>query len=295
MAEQLTGHQETRNTELKKWEEVQLNGEDFLVMRDLKAPLLPVKDSDQPPVVFTYDEYRHKESGTQIQVWKLGMDTPVDKPAVIRLDYSCPCMNIGSTMHLMGHDCAQQRDMMFQTIADVGVGAVAIVTEQTAAGNGHGSHAVLQQSTIQYNALKQGQQMPTMQQTYIEMGYFDDLRQHTLVASTLANSVGTERPAIAVTSNAEKLMQLKTAGLNVISDARIELVTDLSGQSAELTKRRRSGNYYPANLQQPGAYLVLGSSQNTPSMRLTHETYESFLTPLSIAKPLHRTPRRIIN
>lgn len=294
MSEQLVTQQNTQEKDAKGWEEVNLNGESFLVMKGLAAPLVAIKDHDQTPIIFTYDEYRHKDSGTQIQVWKLGMDSPKDQPAVVRLDYSCPCMNVGSTFHLMGHDCAQQRDMMFQTIADVGVGAIAIVTEQTAAGNGHGSHAVLQQSTMQYEALSQGKQVPSMQQAYSEIGYFDDLRQHSLVASTLSNSIGTERPVIATTSNPEKIAQLKNAGLHVVDDVRVELVTDLSGKSAEITKLRRNGNYYPVNLQQPGAYLVIDSAQNAPSTRLTHDTYSDVLNS-HLPKSHNNSPRRIIN
>lgn len=264
-------------------------------MEGLTAPLIGNREDDKP-VPYTYDEYRHIESGTQIQVWKVGMDRPITDPALVRLDYGCPCMQAGFTQHLLGHDCAAQRNLTFQTISNLGIGAIATISEPTAAGNGHGSHAVMQQATIQYEAAMKGEQIPSMQEAYSEIGYYDDLRRHNWVASALAHSVGTERPVIPTTSNAEKVAELQNAGLNIMNNVRIELVSHHVGQSQAVAASRRQGNYFPQEQTfKPGAYLVMKTDTTPIHTRLTVDSYTTLLHAHKVASERFSHQRRIVN
>src|SRR5579872_2133007 len=142
------------------WEHIEINGENFLVKQGITVPVQLHTREGTEIHEFSYAEYHHPETNIQIGVWSLGLDRPKDLPAIVRADYGCPCMTFGSHFTLPGHDCAKQRELAFETIAQIGIGAIATVSEQTAAGNGHGSHAVMEQLDIQWEAMKSGAHVP---------------------------------------------------------------------------------------------------------------------------------------
>ncbi|HYK09134.1 MAG TPA: hypothetical protein VEW42_06595 [Candidatus Eisenbacteria bacterium] len=281
--------QEEHHTGLREWEKVTLQGEDFIVKRDLIAPLILNTREGSRDVIFSYDEYHHPETNMQIQVWKLGLNKPQTHPAIVRADYGCPCIGLGSHFTLPGHDCGKQREQMFETVANLGIGVIATVSEPTAAGNGHGSHVVMEQSTMQYEAAQRGEYIPSMQEAYSEMGYFGDKRRHDLTAYVLADAVG-QRPVIPVMSKIEKIQHLRDAGMNVVDDMRVDLITDRTESMKSIL--RRDGYHKSIKTTQPGAYLIHNGFEPT---RLTPETYQT-----RVLAPLHTrasqaAPRRLVN
>lgn len=258
----------------KPWEEVILDGERFLVKRGLSTNV----EYEGKDVVFDYDEYHHPETGMEVKVWKAGMDQPKDNPAIVRLDYGCPCMELGTNLHLPGHDCAQQRELMFETIADLGIGVIATVSEQTAAGNGHGAFAVIEESNERYLAEKNGQPFPTMEESYLKRGYFPfDVRRHDLVARVTADSIG-DRPVIPAMSSQTKVQHLREVGMHVVENVRVELISHKSEEVRQML--RRDGYQHGITAQKErGAYLL---TPNQPPIRLTPDVYQTRL-----ASPQH--------
>lgn len=264
----------------KGWEERVIGEETFLVKKDLVAPTT----HDGQSVLFAYDEYHHPETGMEIKVWKLGMDKPKDQPAIVRLDYGCPCMEIGTNFHLVGHDCSQQRQLMFDTIADLGIGAIATVSEQAAAGNGHGAFAVIEESTERYLAMQDKQPVLSMEESYLKRGYFPfDARRHDVAAKALADSVG-DRPVIPAMSSQTKIHHLQDAGMNLVEGMRVELVSSRSEEVRSILRRSAYHNGFVSQ-QDPGAYLIQGTSP----IRLTRESYQSQFAP---SRP---RPQRLVN
>lgn len=249
--------------------DIDLQGEKFKTQHGYKN----VVEVDGKRVNFSVDLYHHTETGMEIEVYSLGMQRPLHEPTIIRADYGCPCMNFPSKYRMQGHDCAQQRDLMFDTMRALGTGVVAVISEQTAAGNGHGKHAVHGQATLQYEAEKNGQHIPTMEEAHSQMGYYNDIRRHDIVAKVLAATVG-DRPALSTTSNTEKIQQFENAGIHIIPNTRVELVTSQSLNRQSLLGRR---NYdHIKGIHKPGAYLVNGHT-----LRLTPKTYqEEFIQPV---------------
>lgn len=285
--EQIVGqnsqHPERKSTKDIQWESVEIGGETFLAIRGFTNEVSLKNGRD---VDFNVDIYRHLETGMEITVHSLGMNQPKEVPAMIRADYTCPCMNYPVNWSMKhGHDCNQQRDLAFETIAEVGSGIMAIVSEQTAAGNGHGPQAVYKQATMQYEAEQRGEHIPTTDEAYSEMGYFNDIRRHDIVAKVIASTLD-GREAIPATSNIGKLQQFEEAGINLYPDARVELVTDLL--SSRIQNIRRDGyNHYEGAIAQ-GAYLI----KNGESKPLNRETYVSLA-----ARPIsqRRITARVIN
>lgn len=260
--------QQTEYARSDDWEKLPLGEEEFLVKKERFQPAI----FEGKEVVFDINEYHHPETGTQITVFSLGLNQDVTKPAIVRADYGCPCMSLGTGFTVPGHDCSKQREMMFKTIADLGIGAVAIVSEQTAAGNGHGAHVVFDQSTKQYKAAQEGKPIPSMEQFYSEEGYFPfDTRRHDLVAKALADTVGTTRPVIPGMSSKNKIQTLRDAGMHVMEGVRVDFVTDPGVHDAIL---RRSSHGQRPNLQE-GAYLSIDMPSGNPAhISLTPATFE---------------------
>lgn len=269
------------------WENAQIGSEAFMVKKDRVFPMIYKGEE----VVFKVNEYHHPETGTQITVFALGMDKPTNEPAIVRADYGCPCMNFGPSFTIPSHDCGPQRDMMFETIADLGIGAIAIVSEQTAAGNGHGAHVVFDQSTKQYEARESNNTVPTMQEFYSEQGYFPfDNRRHDLVGKTLVDTVGKERLAIFAMSSQKKMQELSEAGLNSLDGLRVDLVTDTTGVHDHLLRRDNYNQKQP--VKEPGAYLISNNPDgNMQSIRLIRDTYDMLFKP----QPLRITPNSRLN
>ena len=277
MTEQLTPytptteHQgETPKQQERPWEDVKINGEDFkvkrgfTVLREIKGEYIP----------FTVDEYDQLSNGNQVLVWKLGMNQPNKRPAITRIDYGCPCMSEGN---IPGHDCQKQRDLAFEAIKEAGIGAIATINERTAAGNGHGTHMVLEQADRQAKAILEGQPVPSMQQVYTELGHYDDIREHGINAGVLRNSIGSDRNIIPITSNADKFAVLQNAGFTIQDNLRLELKAAHTGISQDLVSRRRTGNYVPeVNGMKPGIYLVEQPNALTPARHtlFTRALYE---------------------
>lgn len=267
-AQEMT-HTET-SEHLSPWQELEIRGERFLVKRDR---LVPAENDWGEEIVFHVNEYHHPETGMQIQVWNVGLDRPINEPALVRADYGCPCMVLGSSFKVPGHDCAAQRQMMVDTMQEIGIGAMAVVSEQTAAGNGHGSHAVFDQATAQYLAVQRGEMPPTMQEYFSEQEYQPfDSRRHDLVGLALSDTLGTQRSVIAAMASEKKIQQLQDAGLNVVQNMRIELHTDPDGVHSR--NLRRDG--YPDRLQAStaGPYLIASGNEGLRhSVPLTRDTY----------------------
>lgn len=262
------------------WETITIDDEQFSVIRGLKV----YTEHGGKPVVFDVTEYQHPETNMRMTVYSLGLDRPLHEPAPVRADYACPCMNLGSSFHMQGHDCVQQRDLMLGTMTELGIGVMAIVSEETAAGNGHGSQAVHRQATIQYEAAQHNLPIPTMQQAFNEMGYYDDLRRHDIVAKVIKDTIG-ERPAIATTSNTDKIKQLEQAGVAVVPQTRIELVTEQSLTRQQLLGRREYDHL--RSVSKPGAYLVNGKAE-----LFTPQTYHAHFLAESESPRTHHFFRR---
>lgn len=250
----------TDSPQLPEWEELNLNGERFLAKKGFLFPM----EINGKNVVFTINEYHHPETGTKISVYNLGLDRPLNEPAIVRADYGCPCMSAPNAK-VPGHDCAAQRQMMYDTIADIEIGATAIVSEYTAAGNGHGAQAVFEQSTRQEIARRQGKPVPTMQEVYSERGYEPfDKRPHDLVGLALADTLGPDRLAIPAMSSLKKINDLAGAGVNIIPGWRVDLHT----QNAEDPALQRD-NYPISPYPKTRPYLIAGEH----TVPLTSQTY----------------------
>ena len=181
--------------------------------------------------------------------------------------------------------------MMFQTIAEIGIGAIAIISEQTAAGNGHGAHVVFDQSTKQYEATRNGQTVPSMEEYYSEQGYYPfDVRRHDLVGKVLADTIGLDRPITPAMSSKKKIQELKDAGMNVMSGVRVDFISDPGIHDAIL---RRSSHVQRPILQQ-GAYFAFDTaSGNNAHIKLTPNTYDMFTNVYSrrrTQQPIRRLP-----
>ena len=246
---------------LPQWENLDIDGEHFLAQRGHKN-LVEVNGRQ---ITFSVDIYHHPETGMEIEMYSLGMDKPQKQPTIIRADYGCPCMNYPSNFHMQAHDCKQQRDMMFETMATLGTGVMAVISEQTAAGNGHGKHVVHGQATIQSEAQLLGTYIPTQQEAFSQMGYYDDIRRHDIGAKLIKATIG-DRPALVTTSNPDKKQPFIDAGITVVPNTRVELVTPQS-----LTRQMNVGrrDYEFAQEKKTGAYLVNGHTT-----RLTPKIYD---------------------
>ncbi len=279
-----TASQET--TPARQWETITLGSELFKVKRDL----LVTHQVDGNPVDFVVDYYAHPESQTQIAIYKLGLDRPLSDPAITRIDYGCPCMTVGSDRFTFpGHDCKQQRDLMFQTVADLGIGAIAIVDEHTTAGNGHGPQVVYEQADIQNRARKNGQEVPSMPKTYSQLGYHPfDTRPHNMIALALAHSIGTQRTIIPAMTNQKKIQELSDTSMNVSNNLRVELHTNIDPDTVNLLQRdgfhRRLTDY------RQGAY-VIDRANPSNSMLLNADTYPYLSSINSYPQPA----RRVVN
>lgn len=266
------------------WEDIDIGGEKFLAQRGHKN-LVEVNGKN---VVFSVDYYRHIESGVDIEMYSLGMDKPSKQPTIIRSDFGCPCMNYPVNFHMLAHDCSQQRSLMFSTMAELGTGAMAVVSEPTSAGNGHGKHAVHGQATMQYEAVQNGQPVPSMQKVYEQFGMDDDVRPHAMVAKLLKETIG-NRPALVTTSNKDKIQEFAQAGITVIPDTRVELFTSQSLNRQSLLGRR---NYdHMKGIHKEGAYLMNGHP-----VKLTPRVYtERFVQPQKSKRFLTpwRRPQRL--
>ena len=272
------------------WQVLTIGEEEFKVKKDRVFPTIRNGES----VIFDVNTYHHIETGIQITLYSLGLQKPTSEPAIVRADYGCPCMSFGPSFTIPGHDCAKQRDIMMDTIAEVGIGAMAVVSEQTAAGNGHGIHVVFDQSTAQFNSQQNNEVPQTMQEFYAENGYTPfDRRRLDLVNKAILDTIGTERPVIPATANLSKIQEFKDVGLNVMEGARVDLITDTTGVHDHILRR---DNFAPKiHPQQPGAYLSHPSLQHP--MRLARETYDLLFQPeTSFTKPFSAPrQRRIVN
>lgn len=264
------------------WEEIMLEGEKFKVQRDRFWPVIhkdPVTGEDKE-IVFKVDIWEHPETNMKIEVHKLGLNRPLSDPVPIRADYECPCMKQKSGS-IRNHDCAHQRQMMQDTIAELGIGVIAYIDEQTA-GNGHGPSVVYKEADAQYKARLNGETL-SMQKFYENEGYFPfDNRRHDLVALALHDSVGSDRLFIPAMQSPQKIEPLQKVGMNML-DMRIDFLT---APAASDLNMRRDG--YPNNpkVEKTGAYLVYNNTEGKDTHGLlTREVYDIMIRPLGLPKP----------
>jgi len=269
MSEQLQYQPSFENNKLDDehgWIPVEIDEEKFLVKKGF-TPDIKYKDGNK--IDLASDIYKHPETGMEIVVHSVGMTKPIEQPALIRADYACPCMTYPSSFNWEpNHDCKQQRDMMFETIAELGniPCIIATISEETAAGNGHGQAAVYEESDIQRKAKDNGKPAPTREEALSHMGYFNDARRHDIVAKVIKVKLG-DRAGIPTTASLNKLQHFENSGITLVPETRVELITQLEIN----TKRsiRRTGLNHSDSIVTPGAYLLTGNSYE----RLTRESY----------------------
>lgn len=264
----------------KEWEIIDIGGEEFKVKKDF----IWSQDSNGVEIPFKANVYRHEASNTQIVTLSLGLNNPINEPAIVRADYGCFCMQMPDSLRTPNHDCKQQKDLMIETLADIQVGTIALVSDIVA--NGHGPDAALAQSTVQYEARQNGIEEPSMHEFYRESGYYPiDKRRHDVVSKAIADTIGKERLVIPAMDSNRKIQELKDAGLNVVDGLRINLITDAA--SLYQHNLRRDNYVQKPDLQEPGAYLSLHTpDSNIHSIRLTKDTYDLLFRPQTRRVPV---------
>ncbi|HEX7041772.1 MAG TPA: hypothetical protein VF189_00845 [Patescibacteria group bacterium] len=263
----------------KEWETINIGGEEFKVKKDFIWP----QDFNGVEIPFKSNVYRHEGSNTQIVTLSLGLDNPVNEPAIVRADYGCFCMEFPDSSSTRNHDCKEQKNLMIATLAEIKSGTIAFISDIVA--NGHGPDAALAQSTAQYEARQNGIHEPSMHEFYKESGYEPiDKRRHDIVSMAIADTVGKERPVIAAMDSNTKVQELKNAGLNVVEGIRVSLVTDLSGRNEHSLRR---DNYAERpDVYKTGAYLKFDRPNGqSASIPLVKETYDILYRPNSLDLP----------
>lgn len=297
MSEQLTPDipqaEYTTEVPLPQCENIDIGGEKFKVQRGHVSDVKVIGRKD--PLSVRVDMYRHLETGMSITIRDYGPNSPENHPIPIRMDYECPCMDNSSRQRMATHDCKQQRDLAQDTAADLEIGVIAFVKESTAAGNGHGPEAVYAQETIQHNAKGKDKPIPTMHEAQSQAGYFGDTRRHEVIAKVIKATIG-DRVAIPMTSNTGKIQNFIEAGINVMPDTRIELVTSQT-ENRHLHSGRRDYDHLKGKTK-PGAYLINGH----PVLLTPKVYYDQFVKIPSahpfrdrIFAPLRRLTNRTIN
>lgn len=257
--EEQQSQEQRKPIELSDWELIDLGGEKFKVKRDRVFPTV----HEGGKYDWDVNIYDHIESGMQITILSLGLRDDDTKPAIVRADYGCPCM-IFHGWEIQNHDCSNQRSNMLEAITEVGHGAIAVIDEHTAAGNGRGRHLVYDQSTIQHLAEKRGEDVPSMEKIYTDQGYSPfDVRHHDYVAKTLAHFIGTSRPVIPAMSSTDKIQKLRDEGMNVIEEMRVEFITSKDGAVNPLL-RRSTQIESPGTVSKPGTYLTIDVNEDMP-------------------------------
>lgn len=260
---------------LKGWEVVDIGGEIFKVKKDRIFPAI-VNGKEIPLHV---NIYHHEASNTQIITHSLGLNNPTHEPTVVRADYGCSCMKYPDSFTIPNHDCRQQKNMMLETLADLNVGTVALISEIVAGANGHGDSIAYDQSTVQFLARQNGDHEPSMHEFYKENGYNPvDKRRHDIVSKAIVDTIGTERLAIPAMDSNRKIQELKDAGLNIVDGLRVNLITNI----AEVYDHnlRRDNYAQKPSIQEPGAYLSLHTPDNNiHSIKLNKDTYDLLFRP----------------